>query len=81
MFGGTAVDGFSAAISQIVLLDIVFSVDSIITAVGMTSEIPIMVTAVIVTVGIMMLAADPLANFIRAKPSRRGAAMRGPRIE
>ncbi len=69
VFGGTGVDGFTAAISQIVLLDIVFSVDSIITAVGMTSEIPIMVTAVIVTVGIMMLTADPLANFIRANPT------------
>src|SRR6185503_8866198 len=53
----------------IVLLDIVFSVDSIITAVGMTNDVPIMVTAVIVTVGIMMMAADPLANFIRANPT------------
>jgi len=69
VFGGTAVRGFTAALAQIVLLDIVFSVDSIITAVGMTNDIPIMVTAVIVTVGIMMLAADPLANFIRANPT------------
>src|SRR6201999_1433830 len=69
VFGGTAVRGFTAALAQIVLLDIVFSIDSIITAVGMTNDIPIMVTAVIVTVGIMMLAADPLANFIRANPT------------
>jgi predicted tellurium resistance membrane protein TerC len=47
----------------------VFSVDSIITAVGMTDDIPIMVVAVLVTVGVMMLAADPLANFIRANPT------------
>jgi predicted tellurium resistance membrane protein TerC len=60
---------FAAAIFQIVLLDIVFSVDSIITAVGMTDHVPIMVIAVIVTVGVMMMAADPLANFIRANPT------------
>src|SRR5262249_49918165 len=61
--------GFTAVIFQIVLLDLVFSVDSIITAVGMTDQVAIMVIAVIVTVGIMMLAADPLANFIRANPT------------
>jgi len=65
----TGSHSFAAAIFQIVLLDIVFSVDSIITAVGMTDHVPIMVVAVIVTVGIMMLAADPLANFIRANPT------------
>jgi predicted tellurium resistance membrane protein TerC len=69
VFSGTASRGFATALAQIVLLDIVFSVDSIITAVGMTNEVPIMVTAVIVTVGIMMIAADPLANFIRANPT------------
>jgi predicted tellurium resistance membrane protein TerC len=61
--------GFTAVILQIVALDIVFSVDSIITAVGMTDHVPIMVIAVIVTVAIMMVAADPLANFIRANPT------------
>ena len=61
--------GYAAAIGQIVVLDIVFSVDSIITAVGMTDHIPIMIAAVIVTVGIMMVAADPLANFIHNNPS------------
>jgi predicted tellurium resistance membrane protein TerC len=68
--GGKAVQrGFAAAIVQIVLLDIVFSVDSIITAVGMTNEVPIMIVAVIVTVAIMLLAADPLASFIRQHPT------------
>jgi predicted tellurium resistance membrane protein TerC len=68
--GGKAVtSGFAAALAQIVLLDIVFSVDSIITAVGMTNEVPIMIVAVIVTVAIMMLAADPLASFIRQHPT------------
>jgi predicted tellurium resistance membrane protein TerC len=60
---------FSAAIGQIILLDLVFSIDSIITAVGMTDHIPIMVIAVVVTVLIMMMAATPLANFIQANPT------------
>ncbi len=61
--------GFSAAIGQILILDLVFSVDSIITAVGMTDHIPIMFIAVIVTVLIMLLAATPLANFINDNPT------------
>ncbi len=61
--------GFAAAMGQIVVLDLVFSIDSIITAVGMTEHIPIMVVAVIVTVALMMLAATPLANFINANPT------------
>jgi predicted tellurium resistance membrane protein TerC len=61
--------GFTAAIGQILLLDLVFSIDSIITAVGMTDEIVIMIIAVLVAVSVMLLAADPLANFIEANPS------------
>ncbi len=61
--------GFTAAIAQILVLDLVFSVDSIITAVGMTDHIPIMVIAVIVAVLAMLLAANPLANFIHHNPS------------
>jgi predicted tellurium resistance membrane protein TerC len=61
--------GFAAAIGQIVLLDIVFSVDSIITAVGMTDHVPIMVIAVVVTVAVMLFAANPLANFIQDNPT------------
>jgi len=60
---------FAAAIGQIIVLDIVFSIDSIITAVGMTDHIPIMVVAVVVTVGIMLFAAGPLANFINQNPT------------
>lgn len=58
-----------AAIVQIILLDIVFSIDSILTAVGMTEHLPIMVVAVLVAVTVMLLAADPLANFINKNPS------------
>lgn len=61
--------GFGAAIIQIILLDIVFSIDSILTAVGMTQELVIMIIAVLVAVGVMLLAADPLANFINRNPT------------
>ncbi len=60
---------FAAAVTQIILLDIVFSIDSIITAVGMTDQIAIMVIAVIVAVTIMMIAATPLSNFISRNPT------------
>ncbi|MEN7536398.1 TerC family protein [Aurantiacibacter flavus] len=60
---------FGTVILQIVAIDMVFSVDSILTAVGMTDEIPIMVTAVVITVGVMMVAADPLAKFIEKNPT------------
>jgi predicted tellurium resistance membrane protein TerC len=61
--------GYGAAIGQILLLDLVFSVDSIITAVGMTPHVPIMVIAVVVTVIVMLVAATPLANFVAANPT------------
>ena len=60
---------FGAAIFQIILLDIVFSIDSILTAVGMTEHLPVMVIAVIVAVALMLFAADPLANFINGNPT------------
>lgn len=60
---------FAAAIGQILVLDLVFSIDSIITAVGMTEHVPVMVVAVIVAVTVMLLAANPLANFIHANPT------------
>jgi predicted tellurium resistance membrane protein TerC len=58
-----------AAIGQILLLDIVFSVDSIITAVGMTSHMPIMFVAVIAAVMVMLFAARPLSRFIDRNPT------------
>ena len=60
---------FGSVILQIIAIDLVFSIDSILTAVGMTDEVPIMVTAVVITVGIMMVAADPLARFIEKNPT------------
>jgi len=56
-------------IGQILILDLVFSIDSILTAVGMTDHIPIMVIAVVISVVVMLIAADPLANFIHANPT------------
>ena len=63
------VSNVGSAIVQIILLDLVFSIDSILTAVGMTDHLPIMVVAVLVAVAVMMLAADPLANFIAKNPT------------
>ncbi len=60
---------FGAVIFQIILLDMVFSVDSILTAVGMTDILAIMVIAVLVSIAVMLLAADPLARFINDNPS------------
>jgi len=64
-----AINNAGAAIFQIILLDLVFSIDSILTAVGMTDHLPIMVVAVLVAVAVMLLAADPLANFINNNPT------------
>ncbi len=61
--------GVMSAFVQIVLIDIVFSIDSIITAVGMTSEFPIMVAAVVVAVAVMMVASGPLGAFIHRNPT------------
>jgi len=68
-----ATKSFSSVIVQILLIDLIFSVDSILTAVGMTNGVPgalyIMVTAVLISVGVMMLFAVPVGNFVNANPS------------
>ena len=61
--------GFASAIAQIVALDLVFSIDSIVTAVGMTDHFPIMATAVVIVIVLMGLAAGPLSRFISANPT------------
>lgn len=60
---------FSKMLAEVILLDLVFSIDSIITAVGMVNELWIMYTAVIVTVLIMLLASQPISQFITKHPS------------
>tara|TARA_R110000787_G_scaffold31360_5_gene83296 strand:+ start:536 stop:1288 length:753 start_codon:yes stop_codon:yes gene_type:complete len=69
MFDAPVSIGFAAAIGQIIMLDLVFSLDSIITAVGMTDNIAIMVIAVVTAVTVMLVAATPLANFIERNPT------------
>jgi predicted tellurium resistance membrane protein TerC len=61
--------GLIAALIQIIIIDIIFSIDSIITAVGMTEYFPVMVIAVVVAVGVMMAAVGPLAAFIHRNPT------------
>jgi predicted tellurium resistance membrane protein TerC len=58
-----------SALVQIVIIDIVFSIDSIITAVGMTNEFPVMVIAVVFAIGAMMAASGPLSAFIHRNPT------------
>lgn len=60
---------FGSALVQIILLDMIFSIDSILTAVGMTDNLAVMIIAVLAAVTAMMLAADPLANFIARNPT------------
>ncbi|MBC7774374.1 MAG: TerC family protein [Phycisphaerae bacterium] len=66
---------FSTIIAQIVLVDIVFSLDSVITAVGMVDQIGVMVAAVIVSVGVMMLAAEPISKFVNHHPAVKVLAL------
>ena len=65
----TAASGFKRVILQIVILDLVFSIDSILTAVGMTRDLPIMFAAVIVAVAVMFLASGPVMRFVQGNPS------------
>ena len=69
MIGGTLKISLTGAIFQILLLDLVFSVDSIITAVGMTEHLAIMYIAVIVAITVMLLASGPVAAFIEKNPT------------
>jgi len=66
---------FSSVLLQIVLLDIVFSLDSVITAIGMADQIAIMVTAVILAVGVMMFSAGPISAFVNRHPTVKVLAL------
>jgi predicted tellurium resistance membrane protein TerC len=71
----TAGTTFTQIIIQIVLIDIVFSLDSIITAVGMVSEVAVMIAAVVASVGLMMLFAAPIGNFVSSHPTVKMLAL------
>jgi predicted tellurium resistance membrane protein TerC len=66
---------FGAVIAQIMLLDIVFSLDSVITAVGMAEDVSIMVTAVVLSVAIMMFSAEPISHFVGRHPTVKVLAL------
>ena len=77
--GGTAKSrasqSFGFVIAQIAIIDIVFSLDSVITAVGKVDEIPIMVAAIIIAVAVMLLASDPIGEFIERHPTIKMLAL------
>ena len=79
--GGTAGDakaaalGFGAAIFQIILLDLVFSLDSVITAVGMVDNIPVMIAAVVIAVVVMMLFSGTISGFVERHPTIKMLAL------
>jgi predicted tellurium resistance membrane protein TerC len=66
---------FTSIIIQILIIDVVFSLDSIITAVGMVKEIEVMVAAVVTAVALMMLFAKPIGNFVIAHPTVKMLAL------
>ncbi len=66
---------FNAVIVQIAIMDIIFSLDSVITAVGMADDISIMVIAVVISVGVMMVAAEPISNFVQRRRSLKMLAL------
>ena len=66
---------FASVITQILLLDLVFSLDSVITAVGMANQLPVMIAAVVIAVAVMMVAAGPVSNFVSAHPTVKMLAL------
>jgi predicted tellurium resistance membrane protein TerC len=72
---GRAAPSFGAVIAQIMALDIVFSLDSVITAVGMADDVSIMVAAVVLSVAIMMLSAGPVSDFVGRHPTIKVLAL------
>jgi predicted tellurium resistance membrane protein TerC len=66
---------FTGVIVQIMLLDIVFSLDSVITAVGMANHVAVMVAAIVLAVGVMMVSAEPIAHFVDRHPTVKMLAL------
>ena len=66
---------FAGTIVQIMILDIVFSLDSVITAVGMTTNLPVMITAIVISVFAMMFFAGPLSRYVEANPTVKMLAL------
>jgi len=70
-----AVATFGAVLVQIMLLDVVFSLDSVITAVGMAQHLPVMITAVVLSMGVMLLAAGSISDFVNRHPTLKMLAL------
>ena len=64
-----AARSFAGVIVQIALLDIVFSIDSVITAVGMTNRVPVMIAAIVIAVGVMMFSSGSISHFVDRHPT------------
>jgi predicted tellurium resistance membrane protein TerC len=73
--GNRRVDGFNAIVAQIVVIDLVFSVDSIVTAIGMAEHVGVMIAAVILAMGVMYAAAGTVSEFIHRHPTTRMLAL------
>jgi predicted tellurium resistance membrane protein TerC len=73
--GSPRAAGFYGTLVQIAVVDIVFSLDSVITAVGMVSDVPVMVLAIVIAVGIMMFAAKPIGDFVDQHPTIKMLAL------
>jgi len=73
--GDARAAGFYATLAQIAVIDIVFSLDSVITAVGMVSDVPVMVLAIVIAVGVMMFAAKPIGDFVDTHPTLKMLAL------
>jgi predicted tellurium resistance membrane protein TerC len=73
--GLAAAASFGSVLIQIVLIDAVFSLDSIITAVGLTDQVPVMIAAVTIAIGVMLVAAGPLATFVEEHPTIKMLAL------
>ncbi|HWS40143.1 MAG TPA: TerC family protein, partial [Arenimonas sp.] len=66
---------FGYVIAQIAIIDIVFSLDSVITAVGMVNNVPVMIAAIIIAVGVMIYASNPIGDFIEKHPTVKMLAL------
>ncbi|NKF21116.1 TerC family protein [Solimonas marina] len=75
LIGKVAKVSFAAIIVQIMILDIVFSLDSVITAVGMTNRVPVMIAAIVIAIGVMMFFAGPVARFVERHPTIKVLAL------
>lgn len=73
--GKAAAATFAAVIAQIVVLDVVFSLDSVITAVGIANHLEVMIAAVVIAILVMMVASEPIAGFVETHPSTKMLAL------